>query len=272
MPLKKEPKGYAAPVHSSSLQPQQTEPPQTLIDSPGLGIKRPSGCETLTLSDVGFFKRPLPGHLIPFNSPVGREMFRAALEDGTLEPYFALCGNYVHQSDVAWCGPSTLAMVLNALEHDPRRVWKFPWRWYTDEQVVPPAYRDALFKKHRGITFDEFVEFSREHRLSTEAFRPQDILHFARTVSRVCRTPGDHLVVAFSRSALGQTGIGHFSPIGGVLNATHVLVMDVARFKYPAYWAPLEDLFRAMQTLDPATNLPRGYIVLKSAVQASMHS
>ena len=40
------------------------------------------------------------------------------------------------------------------------------------------------------------------------------------------------LVVSFSRSALGQTGSGHFSPIAGYHAPTDsVLVIDIARFK-----------------------------------------
>ena len=38
---------------------------------------------------------------------------------------------------------------------------------------------------------------------------------------------------------LGQTGDGHFSPIGGYDAASdQVLLLDVARFKYPPHWVP----------------------------------
>src|SRR4051812_8588488 len=67
-----------------------------------------------------FFKRPLPDTLIAFNSPKGRHLFENALKSKTMEPYFSLCGNYTHQSDVSGCGLSTLAMVLNAFERDPK--------------------------------------------------------------------------------------------------------------------------------------------------------
>jgi hypothetical protein len=77
---------------------------------------------------------------------------------------------------------------------------------------------------------------------------------------------GTHVCVAFNRAALKQTGEGHFSPLGGY-SRRHgaVLVMDVARFKYPPYWVSLSALWQAMQPPDPTTGRPRGYVVLKAA-------
>jgi glutathione gamma-glutamylcysteinyltransferase len=73
------------------------------------------------------------------------------------------------------------------------------------------------------------------------------------------------IISHFSRKRLGQTGDGHFSPIGGVhLERDLVLIMDVARFKYPPFWVPFKDLWEAMATRDVSTNEPRGYFVVNS--------
>ena len=37
------------------------------------------------------------------------------------------------QAEPAFCGPSALAVALNALGVDPGRTWKAPWRWWTEE-------------------------------------------------------------------------------------------------------------------------------------------
>jgi len=44
-----------------------------------------------------------------------------------------------------------------------------------------------------------------------------------------------------------------------------VLLLDVARFKYPPHWVPLPQLFRAMQEPDPVTARSRGFIQLVRA-------
>jgi len=50
------------------------------------------------------------------------------------------------------------------------------------------------------------------------------------------RRPGLMLICNYSRQALGQTGFGHFCPIGGIHEkSNNVLIFDVARFKYNNY-------------------------------------
>lgn len=60
-----------------------------------------------------------------------------------------------------------------------------------------------------------------------------------------------------------QTGTGHFSPIGGYhAGRDMVLILDVARFKYPPHWVPLTLLWEAMDTVDKATGHRRGYTLI----------
>jgi glutathione gamma-glutamylcysteinyltransferase len=73
------------------------------------------------------------------------------------------------------------------------------------------------------------------------------------------------LVVAYNRRDLKQSGAGHFSPIGGYCaELDMVLIMDVARFKYPPHWVPLTLLHKAMQAADPDTGRCRGYLRLRA--------
>ena len=58
----------------------------------------------------------------------------------------------------------------------------------------------------------------------------------------------------------------HFSPLA----AWHpgrdlVLIIDVARFKYPPHWAPVERLFSAMQAVDPTSGTARGWLLVDRA-------
>ena len=79
------------------------------------------------------------------------------------------------------------------------------------------------------------------------------------------------MVVSYNRRDLSQTGSGHFSPIGGYcVKRDLVLIMDVARFKYPPHWVPLPLLFTAMQAIDPETERCRGYLLL-SALPEMLH-
>ncbi len=67
------------------------------------------------------------------------------------------------------------------------------------------------------------------------------------------------LVVSYYRKTLGQSGWGHFSPIGAFDSLTNkVLIMDVARFKYPPHWVDVKLLWEAMRPQDHVTKKSRG--------------
>ena len=83
----------------------------------------------------------------------GKRIFRAALDDGSLEGFFPLVQHFQTQSEPASCALGTLCMarrlpcwregaaltrralaqVLNALGVDPGLSWKGPWRWWSEE-------------------------------------------------------------------------------------------------------------------------------------------
>ncbi len=71
----------------------------------------------------------------------------------------------------------------------------------------------------------------------------------------------EHMImcVQYNRATLGQTGSGHFSPLAGYHEASdRVLIMDVARFKYPPHWVKLELMYKATHDLDSESKKPRG--------------
>ena len=72
-----------------------------------------------------------------------------------------------------------------------------------------------------------------------------------------------------SRTALGQTGDGHFCPIGGYNEQQRkVLLLDTARFKYPPHWIDIELLYKSICTVAD-TGMPRGILLLTR--KASQH-
>jgi len=97
----------------------------------------------------------------------------------------------------------------------------------------------------------------------------QGMAGFRRAVAEVCASPAplrEAVIVNYNRGDLDQTGTGHFSPIGAYDEASDaVLVLDTARFKYPAHWVALPRLFlAACRSIDPQqSNAPcRGWLRL----------
>jgi glutathione gamma-glutamylcysteinyltransferase len=197
----------------------------------------------------------------------GRRLFKEALncgDDNFMQIYFPLAEQFTTQAEPAFCGLATLAMCLNALDIDPGRLWKWPWRWFTEE--VFDGLTSLATAREKGITLSEFVCLARTTGASAEArlAGPETTLEqFREVVKRSCAGSHEIVVLNYSRQALHQTGDGHFSPIGGY-NAERdmVLLLDVARFKYPPHWVRLSLVFEAMQLVDKSTGLSRGFIAL----------
>lgn len=227
------------------------------------------------------YQRVLPAAQVPFASTEGRKLFKKALQAGTMESFFFLAEQFRTQDEPTFCGLTTLAMVLNSLRIDPMRTWKGAWRWYNEQNLACCFGPERV--RAEGLSFDMFCSLARCNGAEVVArgapMASEDIAAFiadfrgaVRTVSRSCDR--ECLVVCYTREVLGQTGAGHFSPIGGYDEETDsILIMDVARFKYPPHWVPLTDLTDAMLKMDPITGKPRGYLhvhlQMRSALQGA---
>ncbi|BFZ61541.1 hypothetical protein YB2330_002608 [Saitoella coloradoensis] len=210
-----------------------------------------------------FYKRSLPASCIPFDSPDGKKFFANALAEGTMESYFPLAQQFLTQNEPAYCGIGTLCMILNALNVDPGRQWKGPWRWY--EQEMLDCCRPLVDIKESGITLAEFACLAKCNSLHerTHYATSTSLEQFRRDIELASTTPSVHMAISYSRKALLQTGTGHFSPIGGYSRKDDmVLVLDVARFKYPCYWVSVGLLWKALAEVDPVSGVSRGYSIL----------
>eukprot|EP00903_Cladosiphon_okamuranus_P008074 g7788.t1 len=214
-----------------------------------------------------FYRRTLKPPSVAFSSSEGRKLFREALFEGTMESYFRLAEQFRTQDEPAFCGLSTLTMVLNALAVDPGRVWKGPWRWYHESMLDCCAPLEVV--KSKGITLTTMCCLARCNGLVVTPFSPDThAIEDLRAVVHHCSSEdrGKVVVVSYDRRGVNQTGTGHFSPIGGYHREQDlVLVMDTARFKHPPHWIPMETLWEAMKRIDNETGKPRGFMILEKA-------
>ncbi|KAM7527324.1 hypothetical protein LguiB_030734 [Lonicera macranthoides] len=180
-----------------------------------------------------------------------------------MEGFFKLISYFQTQSEPAYCGLASLAMVLNALAIDPGRKWKGPWRWF-DESMLDCC--EPLEKvKAKGISFGKVVCLAHCAGAKVKAFRSnQSTIDDFRKYVMACSTNDDcHVISSYNRGTFKQTGAGHFSPIGGYhAGRDMALILDVARFKYPPHWVPLPLLWEAMNTTDGASGLHRGFMLI----------
>lgn len=199
---------------------------------------------------------PLPPALFAEDSPEG-QVLPASAE--TMADRAPLTAALQSQETRTGCGAATAATVLTAL----RGV-----RVSQDDVYSPAAVavRSKLRTFFTGMPLGALESTLQADGATAVATHAGDVTvgAFREVVARNSATPGDFLVVNYLRSGVGQEGGGHFSPIGAYDAATdRVLILDVATLRYPPVWAPLTDLFAAMDTTDPESGLTRGWIEVR---------
>ena len=220
-----------------------------------------------------WYRRKLVAPGIEFSSSRGRELFRGSLEEGNCESFFPLSMNFETQAEPSFCGIGSLSMCLNALEIDPNRPWISPtsgeptvWRFYSELMLDCCEPLDRVRKK--GITFDKVHCLASCNGADSAMVRAEDseLGAFRSQLKECCSLPGKIMLCTYSRRVLNQTGDGHFSPVAAYNEKEdHVLIFDVARFKYKPHYVPVACLYEAMLPEDSETGKSRGWLVLSKA-------
>ncbi|KAF5951262.1 hypothetical protein HYC85_009206 [Camellia sinensis] len=82
-----------------------------------------------------------------------------------------------------------------------------------------------------------------------------------------------YMILSYSRKTVNQTGDGHFSPMVAYHKGRDMLlILDVARYKYPFHWLPRMTVWDAMNKIDKETDETRGKHVDIEAFKAQHSS
>lgn len=199
---------------------------------------------------------PMPAHLIALDSSAGQKLLaRADAAD-----FDDLMTHYVPQTRRAYCGVASALTTLNASRSTPT-----------------PLDQSRLFE-HRGVranplkvsfigmSLDDFATLLRAHgaRVDVTYASDSDEDAFRETARENLSNEGDFLLVNYQRSELGQSPMGHISPVAAYDEASdRLLVLDVAAHKYPPTWVETKTMWKAMRApLNPETTTTRGYLVM----------
>jgi len=122
--------------------------------------------------------------------------------------FFSLIEQYRTQDEPAYCGLASVAMVLNSLAIDPRRVWKGSWRIFHEQMLDCCIPLETV--QREGITITQAACLAKCNGASTELFLygSVDVEEFRDLVKQACSVSDFHLIVSYSRRHFQQTGDG----------------------------------------------------------------
>jgi hypothetical protein len=217
-------------------------------------LRRMAGIRMAEPALVDAGRLPLPEHLIALDSAEGAALL-AASEHGA---YDRLVPHYVPQRNPNFCGPATIAMILNALGAGAGR--RFDQDSVFTRRTEAVRGQGAIVRQ--GMNLATLGGYLAAHGLRVEVHQAgqSSLAEFRETAVAALGDAERYVAITYAREALGQEGRGHVSPLAAYhAESDRFLVLDVSRHKYPPVWVEAGRLFAAMNTV--AGNSTRGYLV-----------
>ena len=223
----------------------------------------------LCLASGGLRAQPLPivPNLIQFNSAEGEELL---IESQAREDYFPLSIQFVTQDNLAYCGVASMVMVLNALAVPAPVAPQYrTYHFFTQENLFDNPQTQQVMSAEAvargGMTLEQLGELLETYPIEATVYHADGVTldEFRSLVVKNLQEPGNFVLVNYLRSAIGQQGGGHISPIAAYhQKSDRFLLLDVSRYKYPPVWVKVGELWKAMATVDPASGKDRGFVLV----------
>ncbi|HEV2716513.1 MAG TPA: phytochelatin synthase family protein [Terriglobales bacterium] len=231
--------------------------------------------------------------LLPFSSDEG--LARLARSTAKID-FPALANQFEPQSNAAFCGPTSAAIVLNAvrgrsadLPRDRSRLRAEDLQYvpgnydptiprFTQENVITKGQKTRAQVLGEPITINgkQVNDFGYQIRQLDEMLRANGVITRLTIVDdnkalqdirnelvENLKRRGDYVIVAYRREAVGQRGGGHISPVGAYdAESDSFLILDVNPASAGWVWMSTGTLVKGMRTFDTVEN--RGYILVQS--------
>jgi hypothetical protein len=211
---------------------------------------------------------PLPEALIAVDTAEGMQLLK---DSWSKSDFVKLAIHFETQQNLGYCGVATTAMAMNALgAKRPVSAQHGPYCIFNQDNVFSEAAKavkspEAVAKN--GLTLAQLGQFLKCQDCAAEVTLASDSTAdaFRRIVASVTEDQESFIIVNYLRKAIGQESGGHISPVAAYNKAADsVLILDVARFKYPPVWVPVNRLWPAMVAVDADSGRSRGFVVVRT--------
>ncbi|MGO8756358.1 MAG: phytochelatin synthase family protein [Gallionellaceae bacterium] len=218
-----------------------------------------------TMSSVSAFAESAPD-VIYWDSEAGkvlRARIPADADFWQLSPTFAM------QQTQSYCSVASAITVLNAMPiKKPVDPAYAPYAFFTQSNFFTPEVTKVISAQtvlKMGMTREEMVKT-----LTLQGVRAESIAgdtlnddSLRALLQKALGNDGKFVLVNYLRAVLGQVGGGHWSVLASYDAASdHVLILDVAKYKYSPVWVGISTLQKAIDTIDSTSNKARGLVLV----------
>jgi hypothetical protein len=227
------------------------------------------------VADLALPARSVADKLIRLDTPQGQQLLFASQSRTAFLPLIAF---FDTQRGQTYCGVASVAMVLNALELPAPAADKHgTHRLFTQENILNGRTDHLISERtiaRRGMLLADVARVLEAYGAKVDLHQAasSSVDTFREMAARYLNEPGHHVIVNYSRAALGQEiaetqvrSSGHISPLGAYdAESDRFLILDVSRYKVPAMWIAADHLFEAMaEPKSPGSSQSRGYLLIR---------
>jgi hypothetical protein len=209
---------------------------------------------------------PTPPELTPLISPEGQSRL---LDSAFKQAYWPLSILFETQKNQAYCAVASAVIVLNALGVPRPKANAYPdFPFFTQDDFfaqVDPALANPDTVAKEGMTLPQLAAVLKGFPVTVDPYFGQDLSldRFRALLKQGVDSPTRMALVNFDRKLIHEIGGGHWSPAAAYhAPSDSILLMDVARYKYPPVWVTAPDLHQAIQTVDSTSQRSRGLILI----------
>jgi hypothetical protein len=183
--------------------------------------------------------------------------------------YWQLVPTFAVQDTQSYCSVASAITVLNAMPiKKPVDPTYAPYAYFTQSNYFTPDVSKIISPQdvlRMGMTREQMAET-----LSAQGVRTKSIAgdtldddSLRNLLQKALLDDGQFVLANYLRAILGQVGGGHWSALAAYdAQSDRVLILDVAKYKYPPVWVSISTLRQAIATIDTTSNKARGLVLV----------
>jgi len=204
--------------------------------------------------------------VIYWDTPTGKALRARIPADAD---YWQLIPTFAMQNTQSYCSVASAVTVLNAMPiKKPVDPTYAPYAYFTQTNFFTPEVIKIISPQtvlEMGMTREQMAET-----LAAQGVRARSIAGdtlnedgLRTLLKNALLDDGQYVLANYLRASLGQVGGGHWSALAAYdAQSDRVLILDVAKYKYPPVWVSISSLRQAISTIDNTSNKARGLIIV----------
>jgi len=183
--------------------------------------------------------------------------------------YWQLSPTFAVQNTQSYCSVASAITVLNAMPiKKPVDPAYAPYAYFTQSNYFTPEVTQVISPQTvlaMGMTREQMAETLASHGVKTKSIAGDTLNDegLRTLLQKALGDDGQFVLANYLRAILGQVGGGHWSALAAYDAQTDsVLILDVAKYKYPPVWVGISTLRQAIATIDTTSNKARGLVIV----------